>query len=359
MVRPSPELVAAAAPYVPVRVLDMRGVDIDTFRFDFDVTFAVLLMNADGTIYHRYHGREHTSADGCLSSPGLARLLRDTLAAHAAYQTAPAPPPARPPRATEQIPPFARRLARNKARGEPTDCIHCHMVHEAEREWAQEEKRWTRDAIFLWPGPERLGVSVDRVDQVRVAAVTPGSPAAAAGLASGDRVARVHGRTVGTRADIQAILQDLPGGATPLTIAFTRGSEAREAVLALPEGWRRIGPAEFAWRPSMWLLTPDPGFGGDCLDAGTKAALGLAPDAFALRIGYLIDWGERAQTGRNARAAGLRKGDVVLAVAGKRDFQGPAHFQAWFRFERSAGETVDVEILRAGERQTIRLPVIE
>ena len=55
----------------------------------------------------------------------------------------------------------------------------------------------------------------------------------------------------------------------------------------------------------------------------------------------------------------LRKGDVVLAMAGKRDFQHHDHFQAWFRLEAKVGQTVDVEILRDGERRTIRLPVIE
>ena len=37
-----------------VRVKNMAGVDLALYRFDYDLTFAALLMNADGTIYHTY-----------------------------------------------------------------------------------------------------------------------------------------------------------------------------------------------------------------------------------------------------------------------------------------------------------------
>jgi S1-C subfamily serine protease len=108
----------------------------------------------------------------------------------------------------------------------------------------------------------------------------------------------------------------------------------------------------------MWLLKPDPGFGGGDLDATEKNKLGLAPDAFAVRVDYLIDWGERAATGRSARKAGVLKGDVLLAADGVSDFRSHQHFQTWFRFTREPGKTVELRLLRDGKPVTIALPVL-
>ena len=62
-------MIDAAKGWVPVRITDMAGVDLSMFRFDFDLTFAVLLMNADGTIYHTFAGRDWTHADSHLDRP--------------------------------------------------------------------------------------------------------------------------------------------------------------------------------------------------------------------------------------------------------------------------------------------------
>ena len=76
------------------------------------------------------------------------------------------------------------------------------------------------------------------------------------------------------------------------------------------------------------------------------------------RVGYLVDWGEDAATGRNAKESGLKKGDVVLSVAGVDDFESEDHFQAWFRLTRKAGETVELKILRGGERIALAMKVL-
>ena len=109
----------------------------------------------------------------------------------------------------------------------------------------------------------------------------------------------------------------------------------------------------------MWRLDPRPGFGGKMLTPGEKKELGIAADVSAFRIGYVVTWGTHAHTGRNARKAGLRKGDIVLSVGGKDDFRDALHFHSWFRLTRKVGETVRVVTLREGERREIALPVIQ
>src|SRR5262245_1249864 len=111
----------------------MRKVDIDAYRFDFDLTLAILLMNGDGTIYHRYGGRDHASPTSWISMSSLVRLMRDTQGEHEAYAKNPSPPPQRPRRTIMDLEPFARRVAKKDV-----DCVHCHMIHPAEREARQE-----------------------------------------------------------------------------------------------------------------------------------------------------------------------------------------------------------------------------
>ena len=355
MVRPTAELARAAAPYVCVRAVNMAGVDLETFRFDYDLTFAALLMNADGTIYHQYGARDERSADSHLSAESFARLLRESLAEHADYERAPRPPEPATPRTIEQMPTMARRIAQ----GKKPDCFHCHMVNGAMREQAQEERRWSRDDIWTWPGPERGGLRLARDDQALVESVEPKSPAAKAGLRAGDRIAIVSGRRVRSYGDMAWALDGASGDGATLALTYERDGGTAETKLRLPKGWRAGGAVDLAWRSQMWSLSPKPGFGGKRLTRDELTKAGLPADAFAMRIGYIVDWGDESHTGRNAKQAGLRKGDVVLSIAGRSDFASEGELQAWFRLTQRAGTEVKVEILRDGKRVEIRLPVVD
>ncbi|MCI0343470.1 MAG: PDZ domain-containing protein [Planctomycetales bacterium] len=355
MVRPPAEFVEAAKDYVCVRVLDMAGVDLGVFRFDYDLTFAALLMNGDGTIYRQYGGRDGGPAEARLSIASLVRAMKETLADHEEYGKSPRPPKPAPVRAIEQIPAMARQIKAGKA----PKCFHCHMVNESERRTAQDAKRWSRDSIWLWPDPARVGLALDPADQTLVKEIAARSPAAAAGLRAGDRLARVGGRRVRTIADVQWVLEETPFAGGTLPLAWERGGEAKEGKVALRPGWRVGSPLDLSWRASMWGLSPKPGFGGPRLSPEDVAKAGLPAGAFAFRVQYIVDWGDEAHTGRNAAKAGIKKGDLVLSAAAKADFESELHFQAWFRLTQQAGKTCEIEVLRGGKREKIRLPVVE
>lgn len=332
----------------------MAGVDLDLLRFDFDLTFAALVMNADGTIYHRYGGRDEKDPSARLSVAALVKLLDDSLADHEAYRPAEKPVVfSEKKRTIETIPTMARKLAKKKV-----DCMHCHFVPDAERSFAQEQGRWTDDDRWLWPRPEQVGLSLDPLDAARVAAVTTGSAAAKSGLAAGDRLGRVGDQLVRTEADLQWVLEREKNVAATVAVAFTRGGEARSTKLALEAGWKAATPLAFSWRPSMWNLRPNPGFGGNDLKPAEKEKLGLAKGAFAFRVNYVIDWGDHPEDGRNAKKAGIQKGDVVVEIGGMDDPRGHQHFQSWFRLTRKAGDEVLVTVVREGVRVAVKLPVI-
>lgn len=333
-----------------VRVTDLRGVDLARYPFDFDLTFAALLMNADGHVYHRYGGRDERGADTWLSEGSLERVLTASLAEDARYRASPHAPAAKVPLVLEKVPAFVKR-----DRGE---CIHCHSVFPAFYEQARAAGTWNEDQRWVYPPPGRIGLDLERDDQQRVTAVRPGSPAAVAGVAVGDRLVRVGTQSLGTSADLMHVLNEFDAAGGKLALVVERNGSERELTLALAQGWKRGTALEFSWRPFKWGFTPEPGFGGEALTGEEKAALGLAREAFALRVTYLVTWGENARYGEAAKTAGLREGDVFLSANGKRDFATVDHFHAWWRLELAPGASVALETLRAGERRTLALDVL-
>ena len=351
MARGSQELDAAAVDYVCVRITDLSHWELSLARFDFDLTFAAVLMHADGTVYHRYGGRGPGDASAYLSLSSLARLLRDTLGEHAAYGKQPAPPAAAPLRPAIDLPVLQRKLQQ----GQQINCVHCHTVNDAEHVDAVLGKRWQRDELWKFPDPARIGVTVDREHQATVTAVAPKSPAAKAGIARGDTLLSLGAqRSVRSFSDVQWALHQAAFGDNELPVRFRSGKAEIEARLDLHAGWKRCSPEDYAWRPYKWNLSPSAGFGGPPLDAASKQQLGIDTAVFAFRVQYLVDWGENAHRGRAARAAGLQKGDVVIAFAGKSDFVSVEHFHAWVALTGTAGTDTVIVVRRGKERLALR-----
>src|SRR5688500_12955367 len=65
----------------------MKGVDLRLFQFDWDLTFAVVFLNADGTVYGRYGTRAGVRGNQMthVSLASLTRAMERALALHKAY----------------------------------------------------------------------------------------------------------------------------------------------------------------------------------------------------------------------------------------------------------------------------------
>ncbi|MEL6712995.1 MAG: PDZ domain-containing protein [Planctomycetota bacterium] len=352
---PDPELAQLFQRFVPVRVTDLRGFDLDTFEFDFDLTLAVLTAGPGGRVYHRFGGRDHRSADRYVTVPGLEAALRSTLARFEAEVIDAGDMDRFPPvRRIEDFPSYGPWL---EARGEEPTCIHCHQVGEHEIRTANlVGESFDLDRIWRWPAPTRVGFDVDPDDQTRVVRVDEGSAAAAAGLRAGDRVATLGGVQAATFTDLQFALHRAEPGATRIPLAYERAGEPADTALVLGEGWKRGDPLTFAWRPLKWGLPHGPGFGGRDIGPDRKAELGLDPDAHAFAVDYFVTWGAFGHRGRAAEGP-IRRGDVVYAVDGKDDFQSQDHFHAWFRLTREEGATARIGLVRGGEKRVVELVV--
>lgn len=329
----------------------MSQVDLNEIRFDFDLTFAAILMHADGTIYHRYGGRGPDDASDYLSLASMSQLLRDTVEEHRTYDQKPSPSPKRKALLAIDLPVLKRKLAG----GQRIDCVHCHTIHDAEHVDTMLRGRLKPDHAYVFPDPERIGLTLDQQQQRQIRDVAPDSAAAKAGIKAGDELLSLGvQRSVRTLSDVKWALHLAPPATTQLAARIRRNDQEMALVLKLQQGWKRCPPDQYAWRPYKWNLSPAPGFGGPMLTPAAKKALNATARPFMMRVSYMIDWGENKHRGRAARAAGLKKGDIVVGFAGKDDFKSFGHLHAWVSLTLQADQLVDIQVLRDGAIKTLR-----
>jgi regulator of sigma E protease len=157
--------------------------------------------------------------------------------------------------------------------------------------------------------------------------VDPGTPAAAAGLASGDEILAIGGaRTTTWDGALLKILDEmLDDGSIPMRVRSEAGAE-REVVLDVGD---RV---EALTEPGALL----PGLG-----------LSVWSPPLPPRLGELAEGGA-------ADRAGLRTGDLILAADGSE----VADWEAWRQYVRARpGETVQVRVERDGRAVDVALAI--
>jgi serine protease Do len=324
-----------AKQFVLVRITRMRGIDLDLFDFDYDLTWMGFFLHPDGTVYGRYGGRDAASADSRVSLAGLRYALEAALARHrrADYQSVLTK--TKPPRTVEQYP-AAQRLPERA-------CIHCHQVYDLRRESLQAAGKWRREELWVYPLPESIGLTLDVDRGDRVARAAADSLAARAGIQAGDRLLTIDNRPIASFADVQYALHRAPTRGT-LTIAWQYDKETRKRTLSLTEGWRKT---DISWRWSLRGVDPPPWVHGNDLSADEKKALGLSAKRLAFRQGPFVS--------EPAQRAGIRQNDVILGVDGKVLEMSERQFGAYIRLNYRVGDRVTYNILRRGRRLDLPL----
>jgi len=328
----------------------MNGVDIGLFQFDWDLTWQCFLMNSHGLIYGRYGARKSEKADACLSKKGLLSVMQKALDQH---KTDADKKGKWTPRFPEQIKSLPDNLRNGK------ECIHCHQVGQFDRR--DKGGGSPKEILEQYPLPDNIGLvmSSDKPDVIEK--VDPASPAGKAGIKDGDRIVSINGTKVSSSGDISYILNFLPKNPT-VKIEIVRGATTGSTVvetemvqMTLTGDWRQ---RDISWRASMWALRPIPGFGGPSLSAEEKTHAALDPEKFAMRVNYIVDWGQDANIGNAVKKAGLQRGDIVISVAGKNDFESELAMQTWFRLNIKPGGAAELIVVRNGKQITIRIPVM-
>jgi len=346
--------------FVSVRQVEMKGVDLSQFQFDYDLNWAAMFINADGTVYGRYGTQSAAGPDAYNSVSGLVNTMKRVLKLHAKY------PANRAELVGKRGRPKSYKTAmqmpglrnKNRYRNATTrkNCIHCHNIHDAENEFAQSRGKLTHDKLWRYPLPDNVGIKIDAVDGVKIRQVLSDSAAARAGLKRGDSITHMNGQAIASIADMQWVLHGLSNKKESLVIRTEIGGERK---LALAKGWKR---SDISWRGSLWSVQPRLRVWTPLLRDNRRRSLKLAKDALALEVRW-INTGSKG--GRAARQAGLRQGDVVVGIQGKKlDFkqskQTPAQFNLFIKLNYKVGQELPLVVMsKNGRKRVVRIKLVE
>lgn len=337
--------------FVCLRIIQMNGVDLSLFQFDYDMSFAVFFMNADDTVYGRYGTRSDRpdEADRHISMEGLKASMEAALSLHRRYpETASSlkdkrGPEPRYPRA-ELYPELKSYTPKINYQNETAkSCIHCHQINNSQRQGLRDAKMAIPDdVLYLYPMPGVIGLEMDSKTRATVSQVASGSVAAKAGLVAGDELINVKGQPLISQADLQWILQHADAKGDTLPMRIRRGGETIYAAVELEEDWRK--ETDFAWRVSTWDLRRMVLGGMVVMPSSARQPLGVG-----LEVKNVGKYGAHAV----ARKAGVRPGDKIISIGGKSDEATESEVIAYLLETTKKGDMISLTVKRSGKELTI------
>jgi serine protease Do len=346
--------------FVRVRVVSANGLDLSLFQFDTDQSFAVFMLNAEGTIYGRYGTRsDQMQWTDDVSIEGLAKALDGALALHRAYPANKAEMVGKkgPPAdfaVPEQFPKLKGRYGAqlNYEGNVVQSCIHCHQIGDAHRQFHLERSgKLPVDVLFPYPHPKAIGLILDPKERAKVLRVEPGSPAEKAGLVKGDEVLSLSHQPMLSLADVQWVLHHVAPSGGSLNAVVKRDGQMREVTLDLPAGWRLKD--DIAWRASSWELRRVAlgGMNLKLLTAEQRMERKVPADGMALRVEHTGQFAPHDV----AKKAGVKKEDVLIRFDGRNDFTRETDLLAYALEKVEPRAAVEAEFLRDGERVKVML----
>ena len=176
----------------------------------------------------------------------------------------------------------------------------------------------------------RIGVGIDQVSKevaesiglgkpegALVRSVEPDSPAAKAGIEPGDIIVRFDGKAIEKSVDLPRLVGNTKPGARSTVTVFRRGS-TKDLTITIGE----VEPERVAQRPESKDTKPPATSLVKSLGLSLSELTDAAKAELKLSGGVRIDGAEGA-----AARAGLREGDVILAVANT-EVKGLKEFEA-------------------------------
>jgi S1-C subfamily serine protease len=319
--------------FVRVRLTRVDNEDLNLFEFDYDLTFMVFFLNAEGKVYARYGGRDATSADKRQSLAGLLYTMKSVLQMHVSEEKTFAPQ-------SQEAAKFLRDMPGPRRGG---GCLHCHQVKEAFNSALQRKGVWDREMVWRYPLPENLGFALELDRGNVIKEVTEKSPAAAAGLQVRDVIQRLNGVPIHSFGDAQYALDIAPRTGS-IEVVWQRSDKVLTEKLSLLEGWRKT---DITWRASMQRFLPSARLYGADLTPEEKKALGLSAKQLAFR--------QRDAVTTQARMAGVRPGDIILGLDDKQLEMDVDDFLRYVERNYLVGDRATINLLRDGKRLNLTM----
>jgi C-terminal processing protease CtpA/Prc len=307
----------------------MDNVDINLFKFDYDLTMAQFFMNGRGLIYARYGVRKDGKGDLMQSLPGIKDAMRKALEVHKKDFARPAP--SWKPFDTQDLTAFKRDPRR------PGGCLHCHHAGFYLRQEEYSVGRLSKETIWGYPLPDNIGLTLDIDKNTIVTAVT--NPAEKAGIQPGDRIVSIDGQRILTPADITWALHVFKGGT--LKVVVDRAGKSETCTMTLKGAdWRKTN---IVWRMSWWDSGPNVGLQGQELTSEERKPFGLSDESMAIKV-----------TQVDARfcgaASGVKTDDIIVGMEGKSPDMEAIEFLMHIRLKYKAGEKLPLVLLRGGRK---------
>ncbi len=363
VVEANPQLQQLLKQFVRVRVISNNGLDLSTFQFDTDQSFAVMMLRSDGTIYGRYGTRsDRTRWEEDVSVEGLAEALRGVLELHADFPKYEAALQAKRGKplafaTPEKFPSLRDRYQSElaKERDIADSCIHCHQVGDAIRdEYFQRESTIPTEVLFSYPHPKSIGLILDPKRRANVLRVVEGSIAAKSGLKPDDAIQTMAGQPIVSMADVQWVLQQVNDTGGNVSIQVQRDAKIEELSIDLPSGWRKL--ENLSWRASTWELRRMALGGLYLVEASRdeRAKSGIPSDQMLLKVEHVGEYAPHDL----AKKAGVQKGDFLIGYAGKNSLMRETDVIRQGIQEMKRGDMVELQVLRGSEKRKceFRLP---
>ena len=345
--------------FVCVRLVQANNLDLTFFQFDYDMSWAVLFMNADKTIYarfgSRFEQRQGNPDEVKASLQGLRKCMESVLAVHQGYpgnkgdfaNKQPKPVTVTRPEDFPKLKDYKPNI--NYETNTAKSCLHCHQIRDAERE--ANRASMPEPMLFPYPNPETIGLNLDPAQTSKVASVAAGSPAEKAGVKAGDELAKLDGQPVCSIADVVWALHHFKSGA--LAGEVKRGAESKAVTFNLDPNWRAL--SDMSWRVSTWALRGK-ALGGmilEDLSADERQKLNLAANALGVRIKGVGAYGEHAL----AKNSGFMKNDVIVEFDGLATYMTESQIIAHIIQKHKLGDAINVSVMRAGQKKQLTYKV--
>lgn len=336
--------------FVCIRLINANTLDLVRFQFDYDLSYGVLFLNADGTTYGRYGSWKHQKNTQESAVEGLTKAMKGALELHRGYPANKAALAGKQPGETPfktpvEIPQLAERYKplldwEGKV---VQSCVHCHMIGAALQTWHRQQRKPVPESLlYPFPEPETIGLTLASEEVARVVSVVPDSIAAKAGIQAGDDLVSLGGQPLVSIADVSYALHRTPSEAT-LTTVLQRGGKEKTLSMTLPAGWRR--KSDVTLRATVW---PQRGMalGGLRLEPAPGQGMGL-------KVKGVGQYGLHAA----AKKAGFKEGDVIVSIAGIKTPITEGELLGHLLTHHFPGDKVSVALLRAGQPMVLSLPM--
>jgi S1-C subfamily serine protease len=114
--------------------------------------------------------------------------------------------------------------------------------------------------------------------------------------------------------------------------------------LSLSGNWRKT---DVSWRDALTGIRP--GAHVRPISDGERRQKNISPTGMALGVRYV--------QGKAAQVAGLRQGDVILAVDGETGLKGEGDFLEFLRLVKAGASHLALRVHRRGEELDLKLPL--